>query len=284
MKSVWQEMGMRDGVFRGVTPEKFFREVFAFFSSLRNQCRKDLDPGYTKPSWESYMDFSLREKHLGARRYSGDGYNDYWNYFTYFATTPRNGNKVPVGSPIPEELWLSEAPRWEKTLFSEEELLQEEIAPHPLDNTRGRGGFAATLDWHRQRYRLIQKMRYCMVPLKIACQDYHSREWYDLSGGFIDSAEFGWDYVRSLRVTFPDYWQAPGTQVKIGIFSEKVYGTRLPEQECCWQANPPWTTEPLPENQRWQGASLLRIYGVVDLSTHIDFSRYFDINSEKEEI
>jgi hypothetical protein len=283
MKSVWHEMGMREDQFKGVIPEKFLEKCFAFFSSLRNQCRKDLDPYYTPPSWERYMNFYGKDKFLGTRTYSSDAYNDYWSYFTYFSSSPRNGNKVPVGSPVPEELWQSDQPRWEKTDFSEKELLQEEISPHPLNNNRSGGGFAASLNWHRQRYRLIQKMRYCIVPLQISYQEYYSRNWYNMSGGFVDSSSFSWDHIYKLRMQFPEYWCLAGTSLKIGVYAEKVYGTRLPLSGSFMHRGSSFTTDPPPVGKSWQGSSLLRVYGMADLSTHPDFSHYFEINTEKEE-
>ena len=273
--SVWTDIGMREGMFYGVVPEFFLRNAFSFFSLLRNQCRKSVDPDHTVPDWEKYMDFFAREKHRGARRDIAEPYNDYWNYFTYFFIRPDQGSRAPIGAPIPEYLWC-EPPKWEKTNFTEAEILGEsEIFSHPAVTGTEIPRTAPSLDWHKQRYRLIQKGRYCIVPITTNVK--YDGEWLNMtSAGYINDENFGWWYVRGLKFSFDDFWFQEGVDARIGIYNEHVGGAAVfPFQGAYWFQQKTVTLIP-EEEKRWDGYSILRVYGIIDLSTHPDFAEYFD--------
>lgn len=274
--SVWTDIGMREGMFYGVVPEFFLRNAFSFFSLLRNQCRKSVDPDHAVPAWEKRMDFFARAKHHGTGRSRVDPYNDYWKYFTYFFIRPDVGSQAPIGAPIPEYLWC-EPPKWEKTNFTEAEILGEsEIFRHPADRGTAIPRTAPSLDWHKQRYRLIQKGRYCIVPITTNVK--YDGEWLNMttSAGYINDEDFGWWYVRGLKFAFDDFWFQEGVDARIGIYNEHVGGAAVfPFQGAYWFPQKTVTLIP-EEDKRWDGYSILRAYGIIDLSTHPDFAEYFD--------
>lgn len=271
MSNVWYEMGMRDGVFRGTVPAAFMNETYRFFLNLREACRKIVNPAYITPESEKNYTFNARDRFGHWRGFDYDTYRD---KFTY--------QPVPLGSPIPEEVWNAEKPEWKKTAFSEKELLNEEIIPHEL-TYGGRGPYLNnTTQWEKQRYRLIQKMRYCIIPLQVAVRENYGnkdlwREYYG-STGCVDSAFFNWETYLQLRITVPDYWTKEGTCYKIGLFAEnKDPYTKAPISGCRWEERRELTTSKAPADAPYLGRSVLRIYGAADLSTHPDYSKYFDL-------
>ena len=278
-ESTWYRMGMREGVFRGTTPAVFMNELYKFFLNLRDQCRRDVYSTYVTPESEKNFNFTGRDK---FGRWQGLGYDFYRSKFTY--------QPVPLGSPIPEELWTTENPEWKKTSFSEKELLNEEIVPHELTISYNGGPYKSmSMQWEKQRYRVVQKMRYCIIPLKILTRDTwwdpSGERWYEWYGntGCVDQGSFSWESYRQLKVSVPDFWTKEGTQYKIGVFAEnnEPY-TQAPVSGCRWFTQKELTTSQAPAGSKWRGSSTLRIYGAVDLSTHPDYSKYFDIEPVEE--
>lgn len=272
MNSVWYEMGMRSGLFKGTNPATFMNCAYRFFLDLRYQCRKSWDPSIVLPDYETKFVFNARDKNW--RDFTN---NFYRRYFTY--------REVPMGTPIPEEVWNSDKPTWEKTSFTEEEILGEKPIIHPLEDLSkpggGKGQFSMTCDWESQRYRLIQKMRYCLVPIKImvfeALYDKTWKNWYG-NTGFLDRDGFGWEGYSRVRASFFDYWTQGNTVFKIGIFAEnKTPGLKVPFNGGRWISQKEFTSAKAPDDDPWLGISTLRIYGAVDLSTHPDYEKFFDL-------
>ena len=275
---VWYDMGIREGKFRGVEPCTFLDTACHFFRMLREQLHKDLDPSYVTDLPESTFTFRGKEKNTawensGLRR---------WRYFSYTGNIPGKLTS-PLGYPVPEKLWQSDAPQLEKVTFSEAEILGVPVIPHAFDNNLSAGGFLrTTLSWEKQRYALIQKMRYCIVPLKIHWYSDSDKEWYEYSGpgagerGFVNSDRFVWTGRKYLRLTFPDFWMEEGTICKIALSAEKISGDKLPLEGARWLTSFPFTTQAPPEGEMWESASKLRIYGMADLSTHPGFASFFE--------
>ena len=191
-------MGMREGAFRGTTPAIFLNEAYRFFLGLRDECRKEVYPGYITPESEKNYTFNARDK-FGVWRGITDAI--YQNRFTFQA--------APLGSPIPEELWTTDTPQWVKSSFTEQEILNEEIIPHELTISHGAPYRSMSMQWEKQRYRLIQKMRYCLIPLKIlTTRGYDLSRWYEWYGntGCIDKPSFSWESYPRIKVTVPDFW------------------------------------------------------------------------------
>lgn len=278
-RSIWYEMGMRDGVFRGTVPAAFMNAAYRFFLTLRDQCRMNVYDSYRPSASETAFVFNARDKFGNWR---GFDYRMFRDKFTFQAP--------PLGSPIPEELWTTGRPEWTKISFSEEELLGEEIIPHPYnaDNTgRAIGRLSMSMQWETQRYKLIQKMRWCIIPLKVSVRYSHYndwwREWYG-NRACIDY-NFPWEIYPQIKVSFSDYWTQEDTVYKIGIYAKKLHPDyRTPIEGCYWVKDKTFTTPPWPPDQRWFGESSLRIYGAVDLSTHPDYQHYFDLIEEESVI
>ena len=274
--SVWYEMGIRKGKFRGVVPVHFLDKACRFFSSLREECRKSLSPEYAAGEKEST--FSNKDKSGAWQVNSGN----LWRLFSYEGNI--SGKPVPpLGTPVPEELWSGDPPDWSKNFFSEEEILGEKVIPHPLDNNRGGGRFLRTpIGWEQQRYWLIQKMRFCIVPLKITWCSSFDNVWYEHSGGyagergFINSDAFNWEGRKYLRLTFPDFFLQGACCCKIALAAEKISGKKVPIEGKRWITGFPFTTAAPPGDESWDGISKLRVYGIADLSTHPGFASYFD--------
>ena len=266
MDSVWYQMGMRDGAFRGTVPAAFMNNAYRFFLDLRDQCRKVLSPGYIPPESENKFSFNARDRYGRWR-----GYPDiiYRNMFTF--------QQVPMGSPLPEEVWNAPKPKWDKVNFTEEEILNEEIIPFGTF----RGKPADSTEWETQRYRLIQKMRYCLIPLliEVSTLDYQKREtWqdYHYNSGCVDQETFHWDYWYRLKVKIPDYWSQKNVISKIGINAENLTSANnVPINGSRWMEQKSFTTAKNTGNSLWLGTSKLRIYGAVDLASHPDFAKYF---------
>ena len=271
MKSVWYEMGMRDGAFRGTVPAAFMNCAYRFFLDLRDQCRKDLAPGYVCPEREKNFSFNARDKFGRWRGYEGDIYK---KNFTFQAP--------PMGTPIPEELWSTSRPEWKKVRFTEEEILGEEI----ISYGDGPGYSFHSTEWEKQRYRLIQKMRYSLIPLQITFStiDHTKQErWEEYYGntGCIDREVFPWDSLYRLRVKIPDYWAQPGVPCKIGICAENLTSAlNVPLNGCRWVAQKNFTTAGTADKKPWLGRSKLRIYAAVDLAGHPDYAKYFHQTQE----
>ena len=272
-------MGMRDGVFRGTVPAAFMNAAYRFFLTLRDQCRMDVYDSYRPSASETAFVFNARDKFGNWR---GFDYRMFRDKFTFQAP--------PLGSPIPEELWTTDRPEWTKISFSEEELLGEEIIPHPYnaDNTgRAIGRRATSMQWELQRYRLIRKMRWCIIPLKVSVRYSHYndwwREWYGNTGCM--HYNFPWEIYPQLTVSVPDYWTREDTVYKIGIYAENIQPyTRSPLSGCRWISQKEFTTAQAPSDARWLGETHLRIYGAVDLSTPPDFQHFFDPIEEESGI
>lgn len=279
MKSVWYEMGMRNGEFRGVVPAAFMNSAYRFFLDLRDRCRQNINPAYTPPVHEQNFTFN------GVDRF---GYWRGWNNFDFyesFFTFQPSPHGTPLGIPIPEELWKTAEPDWEKVFFTEEEILGEKTIHHPsMASQRGEGPTAARYgngtEWEKQRYRLILKMRYCLVPLQIyARRSYNDSTFYEYYGsrsGCINNSAFYWADYPQLYVKLPEYWTQEKTVYKIGIYAENLTScSKVPLEGSRWISDKSFRTVREPAVNYWQSHSILRIYGAVDLSTHPDFKKYF---------
>ena len=284
MKSVWYESGMRNGLFYGTVPAVFMNNLYQFFLNLRDQCRVEVSPGYVCPEHERKFYFNARDRFghwLGYKPLI------YRNMFTFTSW------QVPLGTPCTAALWNAPKPNFDKISFTESELLEEEeIYVHPVSLSPGSSGWEnKSTVWERQRYRLVQKMRYCFVPLHVRINVVESGKevWRNYYGntGCIDQAYFAWGAHRQVEIRFSDYWAQESVDYKMGICAESLSTFNdVPVEGSGWVKQKIFTTARAPSGGSWQGVSALKVYGVVDLATHPDFSKYFDIQTpnEKEEI
>ena len=273
-------MGVRDGKMRGVNPCSFLNSAYGFFQELRRQIWPD-DRGAQLPEW----DFFLRRK-AGERERScwGD-----WLLLGRYLSFPSANEKL--GRPIPETFWNS-LPLWGNIFAqTEETLLDEEIAPSPYGDYYP-GTEIMDPAWPLQRYRLIQKMRYMTVPLKIRTREYdrfsHTVNWRDYAETYprsINKDSFYWNgrdnegqYVQ-IEAQIPEYWAQGNTVCKIGLEGGWKYSDSRPPPPidgCAWH-NGTWYL-----SGEYTGLNsspgIVRLFGAADLATHPDFARYFDVN------
>lgn len=263
-------MGMRDGAFALTDPAVFMDSVSNFFAELYYQSYLSVNPDYAFPSDEEdrYFSFDLRDK-FGV---------DNLGYIGYGRRLTIRKNRVPFGTYIPEERWNASQPdAWAQTLYTEEEILQEDLIPYPGD-VRGFGGYPLRIsldpEWGEQRYRLIQKMRYCFIPLISP----------EMRVNFVNDNELGWGGYRKITFRIPDYWRAGGTVHKIAVFIKDTYPDvfeETPPDACKWVTDGEFIIPARADGEVWKGKSQVRIFGCVDLSTHPDFAKYFDIGTNE---
>lgn len=274
-------MGIRDGRFQGTVPAAFMNGAYRFFLDLKTKCRQSVVPGYRAPERDEQFSFTGRNRNgLWCDRTS------FWNPEEFFREK-FTFDKVPMGTPVTEKFWNAETPVWTDEVLqpSEKTILGEEIIPSPAESPM-RIMLLDDPSWERQRYRLIQKMRYCIVPLKIIYRTkdhkYKWSKWYEYLGntGCIDSKYFDWNQYSQLRIQIPKYWATETARCKICITAKNntpyykvpVEGNILIDGNACM-------TSPPPDKETWYSNSQLRIYGLIDLATHPDWQKYFDIEN-----
>jgi hypothetical protein len=183
---------------------------------------------------------------------------------------------------LPKEVWDDPHPQWEeKTLHPElADILQEE--PFSPELTERNCTVYRGLEIPTQIYTLIQKMRYCIIPLEC----FFSNQWQDwtewfYNTGCINQPQYYWNYNRRLKVIIPEYWRKENTQYKIGVYAKNTTpGDAVPVNGSFWKNAAEYTT---PGIASTNGISDVRIYGAIDLSTHPDFKKYIDIYDSPEE-
>jgi hypothetical protein len=279
MNSVWYEMGIRDGYMRGVNPGSFFSSVYSFFLSLYNPARATIWPELKPDEIESKFRFNARKKFSP------------FPYYVYQNTGIEKYAWVGV-SQVKEEIWESAKPDISQISDSESEILGEEIIE--LKQEQKTGFASAHLQWAKQRYRLIQKMRYCTIPAKIELLQfsyYYFPDWEDwtYNNGYIDYDRINFRDVDRFRITVPEYWNQSGVKWKICVNAAKE---KSPDQVTIlpnisgnyWITQSPYTSPARPDKENpWTGTfAPLRVRCVVDLSTHPDFSKYFDPKENEE--
>ena len=274
-QSVWYIMGMRDGIFYGTDPADFMDTAYRFFLDLKNRSRQSASPVFVPNEREVNFTFSGRKKNV-AREMGEDFYKKYFAY-----------QPLPFGTPVKEALWYAEKP----DLFSEdfdtaeEKILGETLIPHP-DNGRWDkvNAMDFDLEWEKQRYRLIQKMRYCVVPLKVFCRSrgysgvWHPWSEFHYNTGCVDQTDLLWERFSQFKISFPEYWIPEGTSFKIGITANSnMPNAPVPFNGKRWITAKEYIT-PYPSGDISYSSSQIRIYGFVDLATHPDWAKFFDIN------
>ena len=281
MSSIWHEMGLRNGCFQGTVPAAFMNAAYRFFLDLKTQCRQSVVPGYRAPEKDEQFSFTGRNRNgVWCDRQT------FWNPGEFFREK-FTFDKIPMGTPVTEEFWNTETPELtdEVLQVSEKKILGEEVIPSPAES-KVTLMLLNDVSWEKQRYRLIQKMRYCIVPLKIIyrTKDYKYKwsKWYEYLGntGCIDKTSFDWSRYSQLRIQIPEYWAAETARCKICItarnntpyYKVPVEGNILINGNTC-------TTSQLPGEELWYSNSQLRIYGLIDLATHPDWQKYFDIEN-----
>lgn len=290
--SVWSDMGVIGAEMRGVDPCTFLNTAYGFFKELRQQIRPEWD-SFHLPDW----DFA-RHRKAGDRGMRG---GVYWPALERDLSFP-SGYYGQLGLPIPESYWNS-VPRWSEILTCDEaRLIGEDILQSPY----GYGARPAVMDpaWPVQRYKVIQKMRYITVPLNIRTKEwnwqYNRVEWVDYrdpSGSdifahSINRDDFDWtapgrggQYIQ-IEAQISEYWARENVVCKIGYEGGWRYSGLDREQPppingSAWVGGDRFLSGEYTGSASWPG--IVRLFGAVDLSTHPDFERYFDINDNEEE-
>ena len=278
--SVWSDMGVIDGKMRGVNPCRFLNAAYRFFQDLKYEMRHSVKTDHHASEWH---DFSFDR----LLRYEMHGRSDLPSHiWLNFSTKSNDG--YAFNTPITEEQWNSEAPDW-NTVFSmsEKDLLGEEPISYPALSALFGGAYISDIPWLEQRCKLIQKVRFVTVPLKIRVLNtpYSTSEgeWIDwgYNKGCIDWEDFQWFYYRQIEADIPEYWCKEGTVCKIGVNSEYLtpYYTSPPFDGDFWVSGPHFKSGKTDYKERY---SKIKLYGAVDLATHPDFKKYFDINTNED--
>ena len=258
--SVWSEIGIIDGgTFFGVLPGAFLQTAWGFLSEIKNR----LWPWMYQMSAH---DFSGWQKSWPIPD---------WQY-DYFERSFRViDSYVTFGAPVSPAV-LSGSPDWNAVFTATEGgLLGQTVIPFPYYM---RKISVMAPGWYKQRYALYQLFRYTVVPLDITLRHYYNNTRTDVETDHVASSYFVWgteeshggsDWYDKIDVSFPAYW-SQATTCKIGIEGEagKPLGIS-------WVDGKTWSyqyTGAEPTSQT------LTIYGAVDLTTHPDFSQYFDID------
>lgn len=275
--SVWSDMGIFDGRMNAVIPCVFLNTLYGFFQKIRE---KTLPEYVHIRDW----DFSLLRK---------AGYwGEEWRRIGDCLTFPTTG--LNLGRPVPESYWNS-VPRWSTIMgLDEKTILGEDVIPWPY-YAGGDIKRPAIMDpsWPLQRHKLVQKMRYISVPLKVRTLYYmyssHSFVWtdYNWTYGSIDTDYFDWcgqdkaGEYRQVEAEIPEYWRQGNTVCKIGYEGGWYWPVQASEPPppingCAWHSGNRYLSAEYTEQYSFRG--FVRLYGVADLSTHPDFTQYFDIN------
>ena len=294
--SVWTDMGVVRGRMNGVNPCTFLNTAYGFFQQTREKTRYEKEHS---TDW----DFLLRRKAGEADSLDWRKWREAGERLTFPAAPEEWGG---LARPIPESYWNS-VPRWSSILsLNEEALLGEDIIPWPYASQSR----PAIMDpaWPRQRYKVIQQMRYMTVPLHIRTKEkkyiptypYYTFAWGDYSPQisnpyFINTRYFGWcgkelggDY-RQVEARIPEYWTQRNTVCKIGLeggWSDVGEAPVAPPgappppiNGCYWHNSSTYLSGEYTEEGSYWGT--VRLFGAVDLSTHPDFAQFFDINEEE---
>ena len=279
MNSIWYEMGLRNGTFKGTVPAVFMNSAYRFFLDLKTRCRQSIVPGYTPSGKDVQFTFTGRDR---QGRWHTPWTQDFYREFFTFGS-------VPMGTPVGKEFWESEKPVLTDEVLApaEENILGEEIALAPSAYT-GDLRLINDISWEKQRYLLIQKMRYCIIPLKILSRkkNYISSwtKWYEYLGntGCVDRKSFYWGDHSQLHIKFPEYWTAGNTRCRIAVNARNLTsGYKVPVEGNFWCSGVEYITPPPPERDLWYSSSQLRIYGVVDLASHPEWQKYFDTETNQ---
>lgn len=259
--SVWSDMGLVGGEMRGVNPGAFLNTALGFFQELRLRTK-----GTTPYRGWNFDGLKKENLSLLNSRY-GSGHNfNVWGLFTLTG----GGYPEILCRPITENFWRT-APEWTRISgLSEADVLGEEIVEklwynYSTQTYNGRRSMEPA--WALQRYRLIQKMRYVTVPI-------------DYGDGVFEYEHFFWDSIAGYRLRFalPSYWAQSGVDCRIGIKAETLDLSRPapPIEGCFWVNGSEFVAG---EAAAFSGqASKILVCGAVDLATHPDFARYFDVN------
>ena len=262
MSSIWHNMGIREGKFCGVEQTKFLNTLYRFHYDVLQKSMISLESYYILPSYYD-ISFDVRAKWNPGGPY-GSNMESYVDAICSI-------HQVPFGTPITQEYWNSAEPKWEeKTLLpTVKDLLGEEKVTYPAVSPGIYGGKKRVGDvaWEKQQYKLVQKMRYCIVPLILEGVGAESKRQ-----GFASWVEWTWDTVQ-VKIQMPEYWQK--ADCKIGIYAKVINGIHPTINGCFWvSGKTPYVKEPVADARIT--TSELRIYGAVDLATHPDFKKFFD--------
>lgn len=263
MKSVWYEMGLREGKFRGVEQTKFLNTVYSFYHTLQSRCRQTADEGWELPF---YYDLSFTGRPKWNPGKNGSSFETLVEDMCRFPA-------VPFGTPVKEAFWKQDAPAWDETVLAPQmqSFIGEEVLPYPGRNRvsygawRRKGEFA----WEKQQYKIIQQMRYCIVPLLTSGFGADAAH-----RGFVDHEDWKWG-SEDIEIKLHEYWQAG--ESRIGIYAkEKISGDPPPIEGCFWV--PGETAYRVKSSgDVYRTVSTVRICGMTDLARHPDFEKYFDL-------
>jgi hypothetical protein len=263
-------MGIRDGKFRCVPQSSFLNAAYRFFFDLYVKSHRSVEPEWEPSNFEKKNAFRFNGIIKWAVR--TDLERRVYDEFSF--------KGAPFGSPLPKAYWAGDKPEWSYNILNpkEEDLIGEEIAP-PIYYKLFFEKFllrSGEFLWEKQRYKLIEKMRFCTIPLDVQYRYRGETRWWPYRTKHYINANLSWELEHRYKITVPPYWCANGIDYKIGIFAKKRSSsdTQVALDGCYWLKAPSFETNIIQNNVA--GSSEVRIYGAVDLATHQDFAKYFD--------
>lgn len=262
MKSIWYEMGLREGEFRAVEHTRFLNSVYSFYHTLQSRCRETAGETWALPSYYT-LSFNGRPKWNPGK--NGSSFEALVEELCRFPP-------VPFGTPVTKTFLENPSPLWDEATLNPScrTFIGEELLPYPGRNTLSYSARRRKDDfsWEKQQYRLIQSMKYCIVPLQITGLGAEAARY-----GFVNSETWFWGR-EEIFIKLPSYWAMP--EAKIGIYARsKSSGTPPPVEGAFWVSGE--TPYRAPGASSSSITSTLRIYGVTDLAHHPDFEKYFDL-------
>ena len=263
MKSLWYEMGLREGKFRSVEQSVFLNTVYSFYYTLQSRCRQTAGENRVLPC---YYDLSFTGRSKWNPGKNGSNFEALVQEMCCFPP-------LPFGTPVTEEFWNSEKPLWDAEILDPqmEKFIGEEILPYPGRNTLPYGAWRRTGEpaWEKQQYKVIQQMRYCIVPLHISGLGAEAAH-----ACFADYEDWKWG-SDDIEIKLPGYWDTGAS--RMGIYArEKISGDPPPIEGCFWVPGAD-TYRVKSSGAVYRTVSTLRVFGVTDLAHHPDFEKYFDL-------
>ena len=259
MKSIWYEMGLREGEFRAVEHTRFLNGVYSFYHTLQTCCRRTAGENWALHSYYT-LSFNGRPKWNPGK--NGSSFEALVDEVCRFPP-------VPFGTPVTKTYLENPDPVWDEATLAPtaEHFIGEALLPYsgrntfPMEAKLRKGAFA----WEKQQYRLIQSMRYCIVPLELKGLGAEAAHY-----GFVNCEAWPWG-KEDIEIKLPQYWALPDS--KIGIYAQG--GESPPIEGSFWVSGE--TPYRVKGTAARPGSSTLRIYGVTDLAHHADFEKYFDL-------
>ncbi len=273
--SVWSDIGIRKGEFFAVNPTLFLATVFQFFTETREVLYREWQFGASYPhEWRKSISFNWCSKRDEIYTSGGHG--------GVFAENMLGLNiDLNSGPPLhdftslfmPPDTWCARpGDVWDMPLFREDkDVFGDMLILHPLQQAQSGDAFLADdIKWQHQRYELIQRLRFLVIPMAIYVKWTKDADWEAYSDGMLGEVFNIFDGVWGIKAVVADYWARDGVSFKIGVRSEGDF----PVVGNFWHNGKEFVFDNGENIGRFN--SYINIFAVVDLATHPDFEKYYD--------